>query len=197
MADDKPVTPPAAPATQANPHVRLETSRGDIVLELFPDRSPLSVANFLRYADEGYYEGTIFDRVLKTPRAKLIDGGYHTPDLEKKTQGLHEPIKIESPNGLQNVRGTIAYERVMKPDTARSHFFINVADNPGLNYKAPNPAGWGFTVFGRVIEGMDVVDKIYNVELIAHPKQFPTAKDVPQTPKEPVVIKAVRRIDSP
>lgn len=144
----------AATAAKAkNPVVLMETSLGAVKIELYPDRTPASVKNFLDYVNSGFYNGTIFHRVI--PGFMAQGGGFTTDHKQKETRGT---IKNEAAKGLKNDRGTIAMARTANPDSATAQFFINVANNDGLNY--PNPDGYGYTVFGKVIEGMDVVDKI-------------------------------------
>jgi len=144
---------PAAPA--ANPHVTLDTSMGKIVLELYPDKAPKTVANFLGYVKSHQYDGEIFHRVI--PNFMAQAGGF-TPDMQEKP--TKAPIQNESNNGLSNERGTIAMARTSDPDSASAQFFINVKDNKGLDY----PKNGGYAVFGKVTEGMDVVDKIVGVQ---------------------------------
>ena len=143
------------PAAKPNPRVTLDTSKGKIVVELFPDKAPLTVANFLQYVNSGFYDGVIFHRVI--PGFMVQTGGF-TPGMEQKpTRGQ---VKNESDNGLRNERGTLAMARLSAPHTASSQFFINLKDNRSLDH---SPRGWGYTVFGRVVEGMDVVDAIATV----------------------------------
>lgn len=137
--------------------VKLETSEGDIVLELDITRAPLSVLNFMNYARSGFYDGTIFHRVIKN---FMIQGGGFTPEMDRKQPNA--PILNEADNGLKNVRGTIAMARTNDPHSATAQFFINVTDNTFLNHTAKTPRGWGYAVFGRVIKGLNVVDKIRN-----------------------------------
>ena len=137
--------------------VKLETSEGNIVLELDITRAPLSVLNFMKYVRSGFYDGTIFHRVIKD---FMIQGGGFTPEMERKTP--EAPILNEADNGLKNLRGTIAMARTNDPHSATAQFFINTVDNSFLNHTAKTPRGWGYTVFGRVIKGMNVVDKIRN-----------------------------------
>jgi len=147
-----------APATQpggANPVVVIETSMGTIKAELWADKAPLTVANFLRYTDEGHYDGLIFHRVMKN---FMIQGGGFTPAMSQRP--THEPIKNEARPELRNDRGTLAMARTSVVDSATSQFYINHKDNPGLNQTSRTPDGFGYCVFGRVTEGMDVVDKI-------------------------------------
>lgn len=155
-----------------HPLIHLKTSVGTIILELFPEKAPKTAANFLQYGREGFYEGTIFHRVIDN---FVIQGGGFMPGMTQKLG--RPPIENEANNSLRNTRGTIAMARTSDPHSATSQFFINVVDNDFLNYTAPTPAGWGYCVFGRVIEGMQVVDKI---------KGMPTGarlgfKDVPLT----------------
>ena len=148
---------PQGGAAAEQPRVRLETSLGAIVLELNHAKAPKSVDNFLRYVREGHYDGTIFHRVI--PNFMIQGGGFTTDYKQKPT---HEPIENEADNGLMNNRGTIAMARTGDPQSATAQFFINVADNDFLNYSSPTPQGWGYAVFGKVVEGMDVADKIVN-----------------------------------
>jgi cyclophilin family peptidyl-prolyl cis-trans isomerase len=184
----------AAPVCAANPVVVMETSMGTIKIELYPEKSPVTVKNFLRYTDEKFYDGTIFHRVMPN---FMIQGGGFLPGLrEKKT---HEPIKNEAANGLSNTRGTIAMARTNDPDSATSQFFINVVDNDRLD-KAKERFGIGYCVFGKVIEGMDVVDKIRNVETgtrtqIVTPDGETVRQPSENVPKTDVIIKSVRRAE--
>lgn len=144
-----------APAAKPNPRVTLDTSKGTIVVELFPDKAPLTVANFLQYVKSGFYNGVIFHRVM--PDFMIQTGGF-TPDMtQKPTKGQ---ISNESKNGLSNERGTLAMARLSGPHTASSQFYINLKANRSLDH---SPRGWGYTVFGTVVEGMDVVDSIATV----------------------------------
>ena len=143
----------------ANPTVLLETTSGDILIELYADKAPATVENFLKYVNEGFYANTIFHRVIK---GFMIQGGGMNMKMEEKA--THAPIKNEADNGLSNARGTIAMARTMDPHSATAQFFINLVDNDFLNYSAPVPSGWGYCVFGKVVEGMDVVDKIAKVK---------------------------------
>ncbi len=139
----------------ANPTVLLETTSGDILIELFADKAPVTVENFLSYVKEGFYSNTIFHRVIK---GFMIQGGGLTMRMEDKA--THAPIKNEADNGVANARGTIAMARTSDPHSATAQFFINTVDNDFLNFSSPTPQGWGYCVFGQVVEGMDVVDKI-------------------------------------
>jgi cyclophilin family peptidyl-prolyl cis-trans isomerase len=180
MSKDTPATSSTPSSAAAKPVVVMETSLGTIKIELDPAKAPLSVANFLRYVDEKSYDGTIFHRVIPD---FMIQGGGFTPDMKQKQ--CHEPIKNEAANGLKNKRGTIAMARTGVVDSATSQFFINTVDNSGLDYKDATTAGFGYAVFGKVIEGMDVVDSIRKVKT-GSMGQF---QDVP---KEAVTIKSVR-----
>ena len=139
----------------ASPRVKLTTNHGAIVLELNAGKAPNTVKNFLQYVESGHYNGTIFHRVIK---GFMIQGGGLEPGLKDKSSG--SPIKNEADNGLANDTGTIAMARTGDPHSATDQFFINVADNGFLNHTAPNARGWGYAVFGKVTEGMDVVQKI-------------------------------------
>jgi peptidyl-prolyl cis-trans isomerase B (cyclophilin B) len=139
--------------------VKLETNFGTITLELYADKAPTTVENFLNYVKEGFYDGTIFHRVIN---GFMIQGGGMEPGMKEKT--ANAPIKNEADNGLSNERGTIAMARTMEPHSASAQFFINVKDNAFLNHRSPTPDGWGYAVFGRVVDGMDVVDRIKEVE---------------------------------
>jgi cyclophilin family peptidyl-prolyl cis-trans isomerase len=158
-----------------NPQVTIHTNHGDIRLELYPQAAPLSVANFLQYANDGFYDGTIFHRVIGH---FMIQGGGFTPDMQKKP--TREPIQNEAANGLKNKRGTIAMARTNNEHSATSQFFINVEVNGALDHKSmADSREWGYTVFGKVIDGMDVVDDIRFV---------PTSSNVPD---EVVLIESV------
>ncbi|KGI77885.1 peptidylprolyl isomerase [Oleiagrimonas soli] len=181
--------PASASSTAANapvprPEVQLHTSQGDITLELFPDKSPKSVANFLQYVRDGFYDGTVFHRVID---GYLIQGGLYTRELTPKR--TRAPVQAEADNGLSNLRGTIAVARGADPDSGTAQFFINLVDNRRLDYTSDQSGlTWGYTVFGKVIKGMDVVDKI--AKLPTHP-QGPFAGDVP---KPLVVIESAKVI---
>jgi peptidyl-prolyl cis-trans isomerase A (cyclophilin A) len=146
-------TKEAAPGAGAPARVALDTTAGRIVLELDAQRAPKTVANFLQYVNEGFYDGTVFHRVIAN---FMIQGGGFTSDMAQKP--THEPIVNESKNGLKNARGTIAMARTANPNSATAQFFINVVDNQSLDY--PSFDGAGYAVFGHVVEGMDAVDKI-------------------------------------
>jgi len=135
--------------------VKLTTSLGDITIQLNPEKAPISSANFLTYVNEGFYNGTIFHRII--PGFMAQGGGFDT-DFNQKA--VHDPIKNEADNGLPNKRGTLAMARTNVPDSATAQFFINYKDNSFLNYSSPTTSGWGYAVFGEVIEGMDIVDEM-------------------------------------
>jgi len=149
----------AVPAFAANPQVEFDTTAGKIKMELYPDAAPKTVANFLDYVKAKHYDGTQFHRVIS---GFMVQGGGFTPDFKQKP--VKPPIAIESEQsskaGLMNVPGTVAMARTGDPNSATAQFFINVADNKFLNFRSADPQGYGYTVFGKVIEGMDVVDKI-------------------------------------
>ena len=182
VATTKPAAP--QPAEQAHMYVKLETSLGDIVLDLDAEKAPISVKNFIDYVDSGFYAGTIFHRVMSN---FMIQGGGFTSDLSEKKDGLRPPIKNEWQNGLKNTRGTIAMARTQIADSATAQFFINVVDNGMLDQPRDGAA---YAVFGKVIGGMDVVDKIRATEVKEDPK-LPMGKVVPATP---VVIKSAKRL---
>ncbi|MFC3146587.1 peptidylprolyl isomerase [Piscinibacterium candidicorallinum] len=172
----------AAPqAASEAPRVQFKTSMGNITVELDAKAAPISVANFLRYVDDKHYDGTIFHRVIGS---FMIQGGGFTPSMREKD--TRQPIKLESGNGLSNVRGTIAMARTNVPDSATAQFFINVVDNLRLD-KAQASDGNGYAVFGRVVEGMDTVDKIRAV-------QTTTRGFYQNVPETPVVIESARRV---
>ena len=150
---------PSQAAGQGNPQVVIQTNMGNIEVELNSDLAPNTIKNFIHYVNKNFYDGTIFHRVMK---GFMIQGGGFTKDMEQKKTS--SPIAIESSNGLRNDRGTIAMARTNDPNSATSQFFINTRDNPSLNYSAPTIHGYGYTVFGKVIKGMDVVDRIESVE---------------------------------
>ncbi len=161
---------------QVNPRVLLGTSHGDITLELDQERAPVTSENFLAYVASGHFDGTVFHRVI--PGFMIQGGGFTADMLQKPTK---PPITNEADNGLKNGRGTIAMARTSDPHSAGSQFFINLKDNDFLDHKAKTPQGWGYAVFGEVVEGMDVVDAIAQV-------QTGTSGPHSDVPKEPVVI---------
>lgn len=171
----------------ANPRVKMDTNKGTVIIELFPDKAPETVKNFLRYVEAGRYDGTIFHRVIK---GFMNQGGGFKH--EYKQIETWPPIKNEADNGLKNVRGTIAMARTNDPHSATSQFFINTVDNPNLDHTDKTIRGWGYCVFGKVIEGMDVMDRIAIVQTAAG---GPFRSDVP---KFPVSLRTVTLItDAP
>jgi len=148
----------AAPVNGGHTMIKLETSMGDIVIELDDEKAPKTAANFRQYVEEGHYDGTIFHRVMDG--FMIQGGGYDANMVEKKTRA---PIENEASNGLGNKKYTLAMARTNDPHSATAQFFINVKDNDFLNFRAPAGQGWGYAVFGRVVEGTDVVDKIKGV----------------------------------
>ena len=154
----------------SNPLVLLETTSGDILIELFQDKAPDSVANFLAYVDDGFYENTIFHRVIK---GFMIQGG--GLDIRMNPKETRDPITNEATNGLKNLRGTVAMARTSEVHSATAQFFINTVDNAFLDHSEETPQGYGYAVFGQVTEGMDVVDKIEK----AKTKDTPHYEDVP------------------
>jgi len=143
----------------SNPLVLLETSSGDILIELFPDKAPKTVENFLAYVDDGFYDNTIFHRVIK---GFMIQGGGYGPRMDEKP--TRAPVENEADNGLLNDRGTVAMARTADPHSASAQFFINLVDNGFLNHTGKDADGWGYCVFGKVSEGMEVVDAIAGVK---------------------------------
>lgn len=146
----------------SNPLILMETSSGDILLELFADKAPATVENFLRYVDEEFYNNTIFHRVIK---GFMIQGGGLGVRMEEKP--VHDPIANEAGNGLSNKRGTLAMARTSEPHSAAAQFFINLVDNEELDHRDDTPEGYGYCVFGQVEDGMDVVDKIAKLKVKA------------------------------
>ena len=180
-AADEPA--PAAEQAKETDMVIIKTSMGDIKVKLAADKAPLTVANFLSYADEGHYDGTIFHRVID---GFMIQGGGFDANMRQKP--TKASIKNEAANGLQNKRGTLAMARTAIVDSATSQFFINVKDNGFLNFSAPNPQGFGYCVFGEVVEGMDVVDKIKGV-------RTGTKAGMGDVPLETVEIVSIKRAE--
>jgi cyclophilin family peptidyl-prolyl cis-trans isomerase len=172
---------PASPLQPApgNPVVVVDTSAGSIVIELYKDRAPVSVENFLQYAREGFYNGTIWHRVVS---GYVIQGGGYTSDMvEKPTRG---PIQNEATNGLSNLRGTVAMARTRALRSATTQFYINLADNTSLDHHGFSPDDFGYAVFGRVLAGMDVVDRIAGV-------RTGSKNGMDDVPLTPVLIKSV------
>ena len=181
-----PFTTQASPtiSSKSCPRVAIITSKGTIVVELYPDRAPHTVSNFLRYVRSGFYDKTIFHRVIP---GFMIQGGGFTKELKKKETG--RPIINEAYNGLKNLRGTIAMARTSFPHSATSQFFINLVDNPFLDFKTRTKKGWGYCVFGKVISGMNVVDKIAKVATT-------TRQGHQDVPLEPVIIEKVKVVEN-
>lgn len=179
--------PGAAGAQDAppNPRVVIETSMGDVTVELFRPRAPVSVVNFLTYVQAGFYDGTIFHRVI---RNLIIQGGGLEEDHSPRVEGLRGGILNEATNRLQNRRGTIAMARLAEPNSARAQFFINVGHNDVFNHRNTTREGYGYAVFGEVVDGMDVVDDIARVRTT----RVGRMNDVP---RENVVIRTIRRVD--
>lgn len=167
----------------ANPMVELKTNQGEIVVELFADKAPKSAENFVQYVKDGHYNGTIFHRVID---GFMVQGGGFDADMKQKS--TRAPIENEAKNGLRNEPGTLAMARTANPHSASAQFFINLVPNTFLDY--PSPDGWGYAVFGKVVKGMDVVDRIAKV---------PTAnRDYHQNvPVEPVIVESARLLDAP
>ncbi|MBI4457012.1 MAG: peptidyl-prolyl cis-trans isomerase [Acidobacteria bacterium] len=166
---------------EEKPVVEMETSMGTIAIELYPDKAPETIKNFLAYVDSGFYNGTIFHRVI---RNFMIQGGGLMPDLTRKS--TKPPIKNEANNKLSNKRGTIAMARTGEINSATAQFFINVQDNQPLDYHGDSPDAYGYAVFGKVISGMDVVDKIRNVKTASK-------QGYDDVPVEAVLIKSIKR----
>ena len=168
--------------TSQNPTVLIKTSMGDIKVELYSDKAPKTVENFLEYVRDGHYEDTIFHRIID---GFMIQGGGFTVDFKQKP--TDPAVQIESDNGLKNTRGTLAMARTSDPNSATSQFFINLVNNSFLDFKSKTPTGYGYTVFGKVVSGMDVVDKIAKVKT----GSYQGHKDVPL---EPVIILSVSEV---
>ena len=162
--------------SETNPKVQLETSKGNIVIELNAEKAPKSVENFITYVNSGHYDGTIFHRVI--PSFMIQGGGF---DIDMKQKPTNETIQNEANNGLKNVKGSIAMARTSAPHSATAQFFINVADNAFLDFSSESPQGWGYAVFGQVTEGLDIVSTIEEVATGNHGGH----QDVPL---EPIII---------
>ena len=179
-------TPPAAAQQPPpNPEDVIETSMGDITVELFRPEAPVSVVNFLTYVIAGYYDGTIIHRVL---RNQIIQGGGLNQDHTPRLEGLRGGILNEATNRLRNERGTIAMARLDTPNSARAQFFINVRNNPSFNHRDRSRNGFGYAVFGRVVEGMDVVDEMARVRVSR-------VNGMRNVPRENIVIHTIRRLE--
>ena len=173
----------AALAADDNPVVVVETNFGNFQIELFPSSSPIAVANFLEYVEDGFYEGTIFHRVRK---GRMIQGGAFTPGLQQKK--AKEPIKNEAMNRVKNKKGTVSMARTGGINTATAQFFINTENNREFDHKGMSPRAYGYAVFGKVIEGMDVVELIENIKTTKR-------NGMRNVPSVLVVIKTVRLVD--
>jgi cyclophilin family peptidyl-prolyl cis-trans isomerase len=189
---DQPAAPPAAPAQpvpKAKPRVKLDTSYGPVVVELEPELAPRTVANFLRYVQEGFYTGTIFHRVIQ---GFMVQGGGLLPDMTEKP--THEPIPNEAAEtfkaGLKNVRGTISMARTDAPDSATAQFYLNTGENASLDHKSDTPAGFGYCVFGHVVSGMEALDKIDKVNTVLR-------KGMQNVPEYAVRIKSAELVPAP
>jgi cyclophilin family peptidyl-prolyl cis-trans isomerase len=175
----------AQAAPSANPSVVVETSEGSFEIELFADKAPKSVENFLGYVKSGHYDNTVFHRVMP---GFMVQGGGFTTDYARKP--TRDPVENEATNGLKNERGTVALARTRVVHSATAQFFVNVNTNPHLDHAGKDPSTYGYAVFGRVTKGMEVVDKIAAVPVGA-------CKDLPRDcPKSPIVIKTVRLVES-
>ena len=186
----------AAPAFAANPQVELDTTLGKIRIELYPEAAPKTVANFLDYVKAKYYDGMQFHRVID---GFMVQAGGFTSEF--KTRPTRPPVVNEAESsskaGIVNASGTIAMARTSDPNSATAQFFINVADNKALNFRSPDPGGIGYTAFGKVVEGMDVVNKVAKVAKGGGKPVPPgTALDPKDVPTEPVLITSARVIDA-
>ncbi len=171
-------------ANKTNPKVIMKTSMGDITIELYPDKAPITVKNFFSYVDEKFYDGTIFHRVMK---GFMIQGGGLTPDFKSKPE--KPAIKNEAANKLKNKRGTIVMARMPGKDSATCQFFINHVDNSFLNHRNSTNEGFGYCVFGKVIKGLDVVDAIAKVKTMSKSGQM-------DVPSETITIISIRRVEN-
>jgi peptidyl-prolyl cis-trans isomerase B (cyclophilin B) len=180
---DQPVVEPVPAADPNQVTVVIETSKGNITAVLWPDKAPKTVENFLTYADDGFFDGTIFHRVMN---GFMIQGGGFTPRLDKKQ--TYPTIRNEARSDVKNLRGTLAMARTPDPHSASAQFFINHKNNPGLDHVSPTQNGYGYCVFGEVIDGMDVVDAIARVQTM-------TVNGRDDVPVNPVMIISIRRID--
>ena len=172
------------PMPTDNPRVLLHTSKGDVTVELFAAEAPKTVENFLAYVRSGHYDGTIFHRVIPN---FMIQGGGFAADMSQKP--TRDPIQNEADNGLKNTKGTLAMARTMNPHSASAQFFVNTTDNAFLDHRGKDPQGWGYAVFGKVVDGMDVVEAIGKVETGNRGGQ----QDVPV---EPVVIESAKVVEA-
>ncbi len=173
----------SAAISDSNPKALFETSQGNITIELYAEKAPITVENFIRYVTEGFYDGTIFHRVIPN---FMVQGGSFKVDMRQKDG--HGNIQNEANNGLQNVVGSLAMARTSAPHSASSQFFINVADNGFLNFTSESSQGWGYAVFAQVIDGMDVVMAIAEVETA-------TLGPHGDVPKEPIIVNKASMIE--
>lgn len=196
-APEKTATTPAAAAAAASPRVTIKTNLGSFVVELNEEKAPITVKNFLSYVDKKHYDGTVFHRVIGS---FMIQGGGFAPEGGKLTEkATGEGIQNEAKNGLKNDKGTIAMARTPDPNSATAQFFVNVTDNNMLN--APSPDGHGYAVFGKVVEGMEVVEKIKAVPTgtrpltMIHPRSGEKiTSESPDVPNENVVIESITKV---
>ena len=172
----------AVTAAPVNPKVLMKTTKGDMTIELFEDKAPLSVKNFLTYADEKFYDGTIFHRVIPD---FMVQGGGYTAEMHEKAS--KPPIKNEAKNGLKNLKGTLAMARTEEIHSATCQFFINTEDNPDLDHKPNDPKRYGYAVFGKVIAGMEVLEAIRSVKTGVR-------RGHGDVPREPILILSVERL---
>jgi cyclophilin family peptidyl-prolyl cis-trans isomerase len=180
LLQQKPAPAPPIQPAPGNPVVVIDTSAGPITIELFKDQAPVSVENFLQYVRDGFYEGTIWHRVVP---GYVIQGGGYTADLAEKP--TRAPIQNEATNGLSNRKGTVAMARTQAARSATSQFFINIVDNPGLDHRGFAPSDFGYAVFGRVIDGWAAIDKI------AASRTTTTRDGMEGVPQTPILIKSV------
>lgn len=194
---------PTAPQDVKNPRVVLDTNQGPITIELYQDKAPITVANFLQYVDKGFYDNTVFHRVIgpnpRQPQGFMIQGGGFEAASPIKEKPTEKPIKNEADNGLTNKRGTLAMARTSDPNSATAQFFINLSDNTFLDHAGNAPERFGYAVFGEVVDGMQVVDKIAAVSTGRAPAMARTGGGqlgqavFDDVPTEPVVIKSATR----
>ena len=170
---------------EANPQVEMKTSMGTVVIELYPENAPLTVGNFLQYVKDRHYDGTVFHRVIP---GFMVQGGGFAADFSEKP--ARKPVRNEAVNGLKNETGTIAMARTPDPHSATAQFFINVADNESLDFRFPTQEGYGYCVFGKVVKGMDVVNRIVKVPTGPGPAGHRDA------PVKPIVIESARLIET-
>jgi peptidyl-prolyl cis-trans isomerase A (cyclophilin A)/peptidyl-prolyl cis-trans isomerase B (cyclophilin B) len=169
----------------ANPQVEMKTSMGTVVIELYPDKAPLTVDNFLKYVNDRHYDGTVFHRVIP---GFMIQGGGFGADFSEKP--VRKPVRNEAANGLRNETGTIAMARTDDPHSATAQFFINVAENEFLNFRFPTQEGYRYCVFGKVVKGMDVVNRIVKVETAPGPAGHQNV------PVKPVIIESAKVLEA-